>query len=518
MGMDGKPITAPGVPTGTPGEYSASFDVGSVATGVVSFRCSARALQDPTTGTTSVSTFIDHGPIITVKQPVEDSPHALQGPMPVEFTVEPAPVAAGDRGAAIADGSVTLQVAGADITDITEDPKNPGTWTGSVNFADQLLYPQQPPEHTSVHIEATNVRKPKGVTAISDYPIVVDSKGPDIVILTPRPNATVHGETVVTFTASDTGAGLDIDTLYVNVTGLSGAVKYDATDRGTWGKIGANTFSYRFDTAVLKDIPSQVTVSIDANDVAGNPAATATQLLYRDDLPPTVDLDPGNARVVDAQGACSKAFDPLFAALNDLDQTDLDLNLIRALVYDQANKAPGQPVRYLAGVDPASVRLYAQVDPTKDFLVDTNQDGLCDSLAIANLPAKSVQSLRPVAPTTQLRYSQTDYATSPAVDPDGKTCQLLPDGGPIQPLCVSKISDMTIVVGHDIVTAVPEPVVYGMGSLEEPECTGSSWSFTTIPGADDCICFAVRAVEVGQHWHLASAAHLLRQPRRRRSA
>ena len=488
-GIDQKALSAPGVPTGMANEYSTSFTLGSVATGVVSFRCSGKALQDAATGTATISTFVDHGPTVTAKLPEEGSAHRLKGVLPVEFTVTPAPVAAGDKGATV-DG-VKLQVAGVAIDDITEDPKNPGTWSASVDFEDALLFPQQPPEHTSVHIEASNVRAPKPVTAIKDYPIVVDGMGPAIAYVGPRDNAAVHGETVITFTASDSGAGLDVDTLALSISGIKDPIKFDPTQKSVWGRNG-DTFTFRFDPAGLLNVDSQIIVSIRADDLAQNLTDGVTLLLYRDDQPPAIDLDPGEARVYDSQKACSAAFDPLFGALNDGDKTNVNFNLLRALVYDQANKGSGQTTLYFAGTDQGSVRMYAQPHPDQPFLIDTNADGTCDSLAREDF---TYVSLRPVNGAGQLQYSKTDFATPPAIDPGGATCALR---DPVQPpltLCSNQKSDMSVVVEHDIETAAHEPIIYANGGLAEPECTGSPWDFSLIPGADDWVCFAVRATD-----------------------
>lgn len=487
-GLDGKPLRAPGVPTGNPDEYSAVFSLGSIATGVVSFRCSAKALQAEASGFDTVSTFVDHGPTIVAKLPELDSAHPLKGVVPVEFTVTPTPLANGDLGAAV--DRVKLQVAGVEIVDVTEDPNNRGTWRAGVDFKDPFLFPQQPPEHTSVHIEAANVRRPKAVTAITDYPIVVDGKGPNIAYVSPRDNATVHGDTVVTFTASDSGAGLDIDTLSVTITGRPLPVKFNAADKAIWTRKG-DTFTYRFDRASLLNVESQITVSIRAQDNAGNLTDAVTLLLYADDEPPAIDLDPGNARTRDLQNVCSASFDPLGESLNDGQKTNVRLNLLRALVYDIANSASGVGVRYFSGTDRSSVRMYAQADPSKPFLVDANKDGICDSLAREDFP---YQSLSPIKKAGQPEYSKTDFGTAPSVDSGGAACTLKEPSTPPPRLCADHKSDLWMVVQHDL--AIPqgdEPVVYGIGGLKEPECTGSLWDLGLIPGANDWLCLAVRA-------------------------
>jgi hypothetical protein len=465
-------------------------------TGVVSFRCSGTSVDKSVDGAATVSSLVDHGPTIVPVQPEQGSAHPLIGIMPVEFTVAPATLSDDDPGAAVT--GVSLFVAGVEYKapDLVEDAQKPGTWRAQVNFKDGTHFKDPPTEHTSIHIEATNARQPTAVTAVDDYPIVVDGKGPDIAYVSPAPNAAVHGETVITFTAKDTGAGLDIDTLKLTVTGKP-EEKFDATKDSVWTRNG-ETFTYRFDALSLQ-VKSQITVSIRASDLAGNPTDGVTLLIYKDDLPPIVDLDPGMARAeVLAQKECSGVFDPLASALNDKDQSALAANLFRVLVYEQSNYESGQPFQYFAGADPSTARLYVQPDPSQDFLVDkVGNDGICDDIAREDFP---YQSITPVKPGGQLNYTLGDSGSDPQM---GTECVGKASGTPAPGLCNNKTSDMTYVVKHRIVTGGDEPVVYGLGALNEPECTGSRWSLSNVTSKtvngnlvslspDGWICLAAR--------------------------
>ena len=498
LGMDRKPFQLPGVPTGTPDEYSASFNLASLPTGVVSFRCSASSTGNGASGTATVSTFVDHGPTIVAVTPESGSAHPLEGVLAVEFTVLPTPLVDGDDGADVT--AVTLQVAGVDIkgTALVEDPKKPGTYRAGIDFTDTSLFKEPPKEHTSIHIEATNARSPKKATAIDDYPIVVDGRGPVLTFTKPGDNAAVHGETLIAFTAVDSGAGLDLDTLQLEVQGI-GIETYNVKLTDKWSRDG-DTFTYRFDTGLLVGVTSQITVKVRAQDVAGNLTEGVTLLLYRDDLAPAIDLDPGNARTKDFnQLVCSASFDPLGKALNDGATTTDAFALFRALVYDRANSASGQAVLYISGTNQKSVALYIQPDPTQPFLVDTDGDLRCDALARDDF---KLQTLKPVSKRGGPDYAK-DYAVAPVVSPGpGATeCALKDPGTPAKPLCSLADSDMTIVVQHDVQPKDVEPVVYAMGGIQDPECTGSKWELHSVTvdkqgkplSPDGWLCLAVKA-------------------------
>jgi hypothetical protein len=60
------------------------------------------------------------------------------------------------------------------------------------------------------------------------------------------------------------------------------------------------------------------------------------------------------------------------------------------------------------------------------------------------------------------------------------------------PLCEG--SDMHKAVQHDVRSAEPEPVVYGMGDTSSALCTGTAWDPRTIdPNVQGWICYAAVA-------------------------
>jgi hypothetical protein len=496
VGQDDKPLSAKGAPTGEANEYSASFVLTNVATGVVSFHCSAASIDKANGGQDTVATFIDRGPTIVAKQPEVDSAHALKGVMPIEFSVTPSPLSADDEGAEVT--SVTLSVAGAEIEApvLAQDSEDPTIYRAEIDFTDPVLFKDPPPEHTAVHIEAVNARKPKAATAINDYPIVVDGKGPDIAYVAPLENATVHGETVIEFTVTDSGAGLDLDTLELSLTGVDEPFTFDATKTSVWTKTG-DKFKFRFDSLQLETVAYQINVSIRAQDRAGNATDGKSLVLNKDDRAPVIDLDPGNARGFNAQGKCSLSFDPLYDALNDGQKVNVSSNMLRAVVYDMTNTGSGPNTYYMSGTNRGSVRLYFQPNPSQPLLKDTNEDGVCDALAREDF---KYVSLAPLRKDGSLSYGP-DETTEPAV---AGVCSVLPTSGPSTTLC-GNTSDMYAVIQHDVETSKDEPIVYAYAPAASGfECTGKKLdlhNYTADPAQgfgvslspDGWVCMAVRA-------------------------
>lgn len=497
VGQDKKPLSGKGTPTGEANEYSASFVLTSVSTGAVSFRCSAASVDKTSGGQDTIATFIDHGPTIVAKLPEVDSPHALKGIMPVEFSVTPAPLSADDEGAEIT--SVTLSVAGAEIEApvLTRDSKDPSVYRAEVDFTDPVLFKDPPPEHTAVHIEAVNARKPKAATGVNDYPIVVDGKGPEIAYVAPKENATVHGETTIQFTASDSGAGLDLDTLELSLTGIDDPFKFDATKTAIWTKTG-DSFKFRFDSLQLKTVAYQINVSIRAQDRAGNATDGKSLVLNKDDVAPLIDLDPGDARGETQQGICSLSFDPLYEALDDGEKVTVSSNMLRAVVYDRTSTGSGPNTYYMSGTNRGSVRLYVQPDPSQPLLKDTDDDGVCDSLAREDF---KYISMAPLRKDGTLSYGP-DGTTEPAT---AGSCTVPPTAsGPTTTMC-ENTSDMYAVVQHDVSTGGDEPIVYAYAPATSGfECTGKkldlhnytadpAQNFSVSLSKDGWVCMAVRA-------------------------
>lgn len=474
----------------TPNEYRGSLVISSVSNGVVQFGCSASDTSDPPlVGTDRVSTFVDHGPLINVTSPLPDSAHALIGAVRFEFTVEPAPLADGDDGAAI--DEVELDVNGIPIAATNVDGYS---WAADVNLNDPLVFPTTPAGAVPVVIRASNVRTPIAGETFVSYSFLVDGRGPVIQISSHEDEDIIPGQDTLVFTVTDDHVGVDPQTVVVTLNGVKH--RYDPTDPNWSYQIEDGRFTFRIDSRNIAGSISQITILIEAEDNVGNRSDGTSLTLYLDEFPPIVDLDPGNVREIRRDGpdhVCSDSFDPLGTAPNDLD-TVVDFILPRALVWDLTNSAPGQIWHYLSGADSQRVHLYLKDQTSVPLIVDTDSDGICDD--IDRSLVLPYQVLRPVAPggTPPEQGNSTEpplAVFSPPAELDEADCKLQARELP-RPLCNGE-SDLTRVIGHGVAFS-EESVVYAKGSLNDPECTGGQWEIT--PHVDEgWICLAAVAYD-----------------------
>jgi hypothetical protein len=471
-----------GVPTGEADEYSAEFALTKVAAGVVGFRCQAEDASKRA-GMDKVLTFLDKGPTITFKEPVANSAHALVQPLDIEFTVEAAPLTDDDENAEV--DEVALAIAGIPI-DLANASDKPGHYRVQVNLADAKLFNPFPDGPTPVTVEATNKRTPAPAKATLEESVAVDGAAPAIIINYPAQKAVVGGTVPLNFTITDKVAGVDPKSIVVSLNMKDRT--YDPTDQ-RWSHPSADVYVYEFDSRQVEGSKVQITVNISANDKVGNISTGASSLLYLDNFPPVLDLDPINVRSIGLapDAKCSVSFDPVGSkAKNDLDKV-VRAGIFRALVADQTNSDPEIPVRHGAGTNPGSVRLYLEADPAKPLLIDKDKDGFCDEVA-------EIDSANSLALKAVPRAGVPLFGKDDAAPPTSAFLQCTTDNAaPVQTLCTNNASEMWQVIEDSTNHA---PIIYAASPTENSlECTGVSWEFGAKVSADGWVCFATRAVD-----------------------
>jgi hypothetical protein len=465
----------PGMPTNNANEYQASFVVTMLPNGIISFRCKASDASTPAkTGSDQISTFIDHGPEVTVNSPAPDSAYPLTGAVPFAFNVTPAPLAPGDPDANVT--SVSLFV-NAVMIPVVRDPSDPTGYKLSVDFNDTAFFPQPPAGVVPVEIRATDSRKPTAAVRVKSYRFALDGAGPVITLTKPKNQEIIGGKVRMEFSVVDALSGVDAQTVAVE---LNQVQKFYSPSDTNW-TVNTNKYTFTFDSANVAGSKVQVTANITASDVAGNKSAGESVVLYLDNQPPVVDLDPGNVRQTRRSGnltLCSESFDPLGSdPANDGARVSNTITYFRALVWDETNQVTGQNVLYLAGTDQSSVYLYLQPDPSTDpqkaLLINNDSDPECDVLNTSpggvSLPNLH---LNPVTPQGNAFFDSAANNTDEPVDGRGE-CSYGSETMPPPNLCTQNRSDLTAVIRHD--SADVEPVVYGIGGLMGLECTGTGW-------------------------------------------
>jgi len=472
------------------GEYAADFALTAAAAGKVMFACSASD-KNLRTSTDTISTFVDHGPLITISTPEPSSAHPLDD-LAVQFFVAPSPLAKDDDAAEVGEVKLTF-----DGKDFDVDEISPGKYETSLPLYNIEIFPEAP--MGSVTISASNKRKPKPATALKPYSIFVDGVGPTIAITSPPPQAVVGGTVVLSFNVTDVGSGVDPDSVYVTLFSNDQPRFFDPLNG--WARNG-DKFTFAFDSKLVAAIePVQTTINVKASDNVGNSSASGQSIqLYLDNMPPQVDLDPLPVRARSAD-SCSGSFDPVGHAVPDDLGGQLGSDVLtrfaffRVLVNEQTNDA-GQSLHYFAGTSQSDVRLYLQVEPSKagtKLLVNKNPgvDDTCDDIGgIDSLTAPPpFTAMQPLPKTGGPPAENTAEPVSAA----GCTKTL---GGPPVNLCPAHDSDMFYVAYNDV---LHEPFVYTVG-VPDPNaasCAGIDLAFVPLgaKAVEGWVCIAARAVD-----------------------
>lgn len=470
-------------------EYSAHFLLSKVPdNGKIGFRCMAYDTSDPALpGSDVVVTLVDHGPKITRNEPEEDSPHALEGAVHFEFSVDEAPLTkTGDDGAKIT--KVELIVGGVTIDEADVHEKG-GVYTVDVSLDDKTHFPTPPSGDTPVTIRATNARK---VTAIESYSFVVDGKGPEITVTAPERRSVAGGLVNLMFDVVDDASGVDKEEVIVAINGD----EHHYGEAGTWTHDGDH-YTYQFDSRLIEGSVYQAGFTLRATDRVGNESVGESWLIYLDNVAPIVDMNPGNVRqwqkTTDAL-YCSASFDPLGAAIGgDSDNIAFIQNindnsaLIRTMVWERTN--PGAGARY-SKIVPDEVFVYVQPNTDEPLLTDGDDDDtLCDDIP------KELRDTLEVIHLTALDglkgaadFTADDPSTAPPLS--GYGCEFNPEPGTLKYLCDDEVSDLATLINFD--GEGHEPAIYALEPAPGWQCTGAPYELGAH-AEEGWVCLAARA-------------------------
>jgi len=477
-------------PTANAGEFSTTFNIGAAAAsdaptnGKISFKCTASdSATPPSVGSGSVSTFVDHGPRITVVQPLAASKNPL-APLALDFSVAPAPLSAGDVQAGVE--SVALTING--IAQVLPAVESDGHYRLTVNLADKNIF-ALPPTGAAVQvlIKATNKRNLKAATASNSYPIVIDGTPPVVSISAPLENAIVGQQISLKFTVTDDLT--DVVPTSVSVLLNQKQYSYPGSDSQGWIRDAANNaYTFTFPSTYIPDPKLQGSPSVRATDGAGNVSGGVSRNFYLDTTSPLIDLDPKALKVrTKTTKLCSNPFDPLgIKAASDLSVVR-DAALFRALAWDLTNtQTDANPDQYhFSGLKQDSVVLYAlQNSASSPPMLTTKGDpgSKCDTL---NTTSASVLSLLKISPQGTPSFTAganaiTDVCTAPSTSSAGSLA-----------LC-SGASDLSVTIPHLGPNGLNDPAVFGSGDL----CNGNQWVLpNAVASADGWICLVAKVTD-----------------------
>jgi len=367
----GVSIEAAAAPTSVPNEYQGDIVVSGFSNGEMSVRCTASDLASRT-NSAEIDTFLDQGPSVSVLAPLPATSYATQVGVSVQVTA--APVATTDPGSVVDFGNVVVQLGGQDITSLlTHDGS--GNFAGTVQFADPLFDPTLDGQQTLV-VRAPNVRSTTAVLRETATVFTADALGPTIAVTTPTPGQLVSG--IVTFTATIT------DSAGVNPSSVIGTIA-GVNDFPLSNTVG-DEYEGTFDTRQLGVGMIFPTVVVRAQDAVGNQSSNGF-VLALDNQAPLSSLDPPRLRErqeseLNGNYECGELFDPLGREAADDGEVVPQLFRLNVRAEDRGNSAlanPGTLVPH-ADINPAQMKLFILDDSSRALIVDTDGDGVCDSI------------------------------------------------------------------------------------------------------------------------------------------
>ncbi len=488
----GENSVAPTVVDNGDGTFSGTANLSEFPNGPLAIVCEASD-SAPTArcGSGTVDTFLDLGPTLTILSPGDNS--LQSGSMSIQWTDSEAPLSETDTMAGVAGNS--LVVAGASIPFGPEDVSQ-GVATIVVDFSDATLYETPLNGDYEFTVSATNQR---GVTRRVTRGFTVDAGGPEITIVEPVLASLITGATNVIAEISDPS----------NIDPTTVRFRINAEEFNMDPVPGTNRFIGSFDANQYPVTIGQITINVTASDLAGNDR-TKSVSVQLDSVPPLIDMDPPTVREgaeVEDGIICSEAFDPLGPEAAS-DAFVLGPNPdFRARIQDDTNR-----VSAIFGVDTNDVQVYILDDHNQALLIDTDEDGICDSInpeflpnnAAGNPPAVVID-LTPVAPTgtawfrpnTPFAFPYTALCFGGDNGNGTGTATTEPDE-----LCLA--TSLTRVIPDSWDPALARPSVYGRAPLGEFRCLGDRTDFTGAGLDPGFACVAARATDNGGNESVSS--------------
>lgn len=368
--------------------YEAEVSMGNVATGRVTFLCSATDLDKkmPREGRDIVKSLYDRGPQIEFVALNDESVVALgndESPdVTIQFSVLPSPVTENDPEAEV--GEVKLDIDGIEVKPKFDRKTN--TYLYPLDFAS--LFGGVPITAAGVTVRATNKRTPKPVQVSKTIGLTVDGAGPSIRVLSPvsSSGAPIVGARVdVQLEIRDDVAGVVVDPekLYASISYRGEEYVYPLEAKG------GNNYTFTFFAARFSET-ANVTANIRAQDRAGN-VSTASHTMLFDTVPPYVTLMPPDlvyaAKLPLGAGACVGGFDPV--GRHDISTAPRDGQIVelqirpRAVIWERAIEPRGATEYWYSGVDNTSTTLYFMEANKGPLLLDevADENGYCDTVS-----------------------------------------------------------------------------------------------------------------------------------------
>jgi hypothetical protein len=483
LGDDSASVT-PAVANKGAGLFEATANLASFANGSLRVICEATSSDGGGACTAvAVDTLLDLGPGVRIVSP-SASGAVFSGSMTVRYVLTALPVTESDTVDSVP-ASWQVVVAGQPIDSVLESQTDTtATFSATVDFDDPTLY-ETPLDGTyQLSVSAANGR---GVTRTETLEFTVDAEGPGITIDEPDLGSVIGGATDVVATVADV-SGIDPS----QVSFYIGSRKFDMVQVPG----SANRFRGSFDANQYPTTIGEVTIDVVAVDIVGN-ERVASVTVELDGKPPVLSLDPPRVREGKKTNdgiECSASFNPVGEnAISDGDVVGTTA-YIRARIEDRGNPSAS----YKAGLDYESAQVWILGDASKELVIDTDGDGVCDSLnpdvlpgnQAGNVPAVAID-LNSLPPTGSANYLVGQIFESPGqygVCVSGTATEA---GDPV---CSTTTTPRVIPDNNEPSGSVP--AIFIKPPVSSFRCMGDPFDWqTSLDGVEGPACLAVRAAD-----------------------
>jgi hypothetical protein len=497
VGEDGAAVT-PSVVNRGDGTFEANANVPNFVNGSLQVACEASNAGGSRAACAGalVDTLLDLGPGIEILNP-SASGAVLSGGLEVRYRLSALPVSESDTVLSLpADFQVI--VAGQEIASVVESQTDTtATLSAMVDFSDPLLYQTPLDGMYQLSVSSSNGR---GVTRTVTLDFTVDADGPGITIDEPEAGSVIGGATDVVATVSDV-SGIDPD----QVSFYIGSQKFDMSQVSG----SPNRFRGSFDANQYSTDVGEVLINVEAIDIVGN-KRYATVSVELDGVPPTMELDPDDVRE-GKEGAdgleCSVLFDPLGDnAISDGDVVG-PISYLRARIEDQGNPTAS----YKSGLDPDSAQVWILRGSGVPLIIDTDGNGVCDSInpdvlpgnQAGNIPAVAVDLIA-IAPT-----GSADFLETESFDPLGPYSFCMP-GSQTEPgeLLCDTAQIPRVIPDNDLADSTI-PSIYVKAPIIPYYCLGDPFDWqTSLDFIEGPACMVVRASDVRGNASVSPPIHV----------
>ena len=438
-------------------EFEAKMDISSLP--LKSYLWVVATDSKGNTNTSLIPFQRDPGPIITILAPKKDERAKSSLSINVVVNYEVEVLDTEKLSVRIGSTAITMTRKSHDKTNRKQ------IWVGTVVFKDFT------PALTGKQMLLASMKNKNLTVGKASQTFYVDDKGPTISSVSHKAGDIIGGTMTVWADISD-AAGL-LDSSVKCVIGKAANLRIiDLKPSATKGRYEA-----LFDARLLGVHDLYTVMSFRASDKLGNESNLGITVIL-DNGPPVMEMDPPPnlhmSTIETGKVSCSYPFDPVgVTSMNDLYQVPQIIPM-RARIEDQGNLVPSASYNWISGIDEKNVVLYVLDDTAQPLVVDSDEDGICDSINPNIIPLGSSPKVGHAVSITMTGvppsgaadyYNKGTYLPTKCHTWGGKTTE-------VEPLCKSVFA--TVVAPHRCMATSTTSI------FTIPKVNGSAKGFTCL--------------------------------------